>query len=420
MRISTDQFLLGSLGELLAQESMVNQLNREIATGQTMLDATGDPAGAGQALGVLGEINQLAYDTANAQSGTATIQNGLSVLQQVSSLIDQFRQIALQGANSGATAATRQALVSTAQSGLEQLVQLANSQGADGSYIFAGSKTTAAPFQTLPNGQIVFSGDSATNAIEIAPSLTVPVTISGQSVFTNIPAGNNGVSITAAQSNTGGAYAVTEGVTSIAQVTSESLAGTQYEIGFSSGAGNSLNYTVVSGSGSPGSASFSASSGTVASGSFTAGSDLRFGGIDISIDGTPASGDRFIVQTGTRSNLFQTVQNLISAVQSSQPGQAPNFFAQQQIQNAIANLDNAQNNILAIQATLGSNLTEIQGVLRQDGTQSTNAQAQLDNLQSANLPQVLASYSASVTALQAAELAFTRIQNLSLFSMIQP
>src|SRR6516162_4655751 len=111
MRISTDQFLLGSLDELLAQESMVNQLNREIATGQTMLDATGDPAGAGQALGVLGEINQLAYDMANAQSGTATIQNGLSVLQQVSSLIDQFRQIALQGANSGATAATRQALV---------------------------------------------------------------------------------------------------------------------------------------------------------------------------------------------------------------------------------------------------------------------------------------------------------------------
>jgi flagellar hook-associated protein 3 FlgL len=266
----------------------------------------------------------------------------------------------------------------------------------------------------------VFSGDSATNAIEIAPSVTVPVTISGQGVFTNIPAGNDGVSITAPQSNMGVAYAVTEGVTSIGQVTAESLAGTQYEIVFSTVAGNSLNYTVVSGSGSPGSASFSASSGTVASGSFTAGSDLHFGGIDVSIDGTPASGDRFIVQTGTRSSLFQTAQNLISALQSSQPGQAPNSSAQQQIQDAVANLDNAQNNILAIEATLGSSLAEIQGVQSQDGTQSTNAQTQLDNLQSANLPQVLASYSESVTALQAAELAFSRIQNLSLFSLIQP
>ena len=310
--------------------------------------------------------------------------------------------------------------VSTAQSALQQLLQLANSQGPDGSYIFAGSKTTAAPFQTLPNGQIVFNGDSATNSIEIAPSLTVPVTISGQSVFTNIPAGNDGVSITAPQSNTGGAYAVTDGVTSIGQVTAESLAGTQYEIVFSTGtAGNSLNYTVVSGSGSPGSASFSASSGTVASGSFTAGSDLRFGGIDVKINGTPASGDSFIVQTGTSSSLFQTVQNLISALQSSPPNQAPDSSAQQQIQDVIANLDNAQNNILGIEATLGSSLAEIQGVQSQDDTQSTNAQVELYNLQSANLPLVLASYSESVTALQAAESAFSRIQNLSLFSLIQ-
>ena len=52
-------------------------------------------------------------------------------------------------------------------------------------------------------------------------------------------------------------------------------------------------------------------------------------------------------------------------------------------------------------------------------TQSTSDQVQLVSLQSANLPQVLANYSESVTALQAAELAFAKIQNLSLFSVIQ-
>jgi len=48
MRISSNEFLLGSLNDLLNQESNVNQLNQEIATGQTMLDATTDPAGAGR------------------------------------------------------------------------------------------------------------------------------------------------------------------------------------------------------------------------------------------------------------------------------------------------------------------------------------------------------------------------------------
>jgi flagellar hook-associated protein 3 FlgL len=420
MRISTNQFLLGSLDDLLAQQSTVSQLNRQIATGQAMLDATTDPAGAGLALGVADRIDQLSYDTANAQSAAQTIQSGVSVLQQVSTLIDQLRQTAVQGANTAATAATRQALVTTAQNALQQLVQLANSQDNNGGYIFAGSRAGVAPFQTLPDGQIVFSGDAGTNTIEIAPSVTVPVTLSGQAIFMNIPAGNNGVAVTAEASNTGGAFATPQGVTSVSQLTAERLAGTEYEISFSAGSDGTLNYTVASGTGSPGSTGFSASSGIITSGVFSQASDLLFGGVDVKIDGAPASGDHFVVQTAATSSIFQTVQDLISGLQSFQPGQGANSPALQQIEDAIANLDGAQNNILGTQATLGSSLAEIQGVQGQNASLSTNAQVQLTNLQSANLPQVLANYSESVTALQAAEAAFARIQNLSLFSLIQP
>jgi flagellar hook-associated protein 3 FlgL len=218
--------------------------------------------------------------------------------------------------------------------------------------------------------------------------------------------------VAASPSNTGGAYALTQGVTSVSQLTAERLAGTQYQIAFSASAGSALNYAVTSGTGSPGSASFSATSGTVASGSFTAGSDLLFGGVDVRVTGTPAAGDKFVVQTTATSSLFQAVQDLISALGSGSPDQ-------QQIQNAIANLDSAQSNILSTQAALGSSLAEIKGVQGQDGTASTNAQVQLANLQSANLPQVLANYSESVTSLQAAEATFAKIQNLSLFSLIQ-
>jgi flagellar hook-associated protein 3 FlgL len=83
------------------------------------------------------------------------------------------------------------------------------------------------------------------------------------------------------------------------------------------------------------------------------------------------------------------------------------------------NLDGAQTNILAAQASLGSSLATIQGVAAASSTQSTNAAAQLSNLQSADLPQVLANYSASVTALQASDQAFAKISNLSLFSLIK-
>jgi flagellar hook-associated protein 3 FlgL len=418
MRITTNEFLLGSLNDLLAQQSTANQLNREIATGQTLLDATSDPASAGLAVEVAGQINHLSYDANNAQSGSQSIQNGLGALQQVATLIDQLRQAAVQGASAGSTSSTRQSLVNVAQDGLQQLIQLANSQDASGRYIFAGSKANAAPFQVGAGGQVVFSGDAGTNVIEVAPSLTVPVSVSGQSIFVNIPAGNDGVLVTAAGSNGGTAYAAPQGITSASQVAAERLAGTQYQIDFvSNGSGGSLGYTVTSGTGSPGSAAFSATSGTVASGSFAPGSDLLFGGTDVKISGTPAAGDRFTVQTGATASIFQTIQDLTSALQAPLAGPATSS-TQQQLENVIANLDGAQASVLSAEASLGSGLTEIQAVQGQDNTQSANAQTQLSNLQSANLPQVLARYSESVTALQAAELAFSRIQNLSLFSVI--
>ena len=411
MQISTNQFLLGSLSDLLAQQSSVNQLNTEIATGQTMLDATSDPAGAGQALGLASAVNRLTYDANNAQAATEEIQSGLGALQQISTVLDQLRQTALQGANPGNSTATTDALVTTAQSALQQLLQLANSQDAAGRYIFAGTKANAAPFTTLPNGQVTFTGDGGTNVLEVAPSLTLPVSISGQGIFFNIPTGANGVSVTAAASNSGNAYAAVQGVTSVSQVTAEKLTGTQFQIAFSAAAGGGLDYTVTSGVGSPGSASFAASSTTVATGSYAAGADLQFGGLDIAITGTPAAGDQFVVDPASTSSLFQTVQGLISALGSGSSDP-------QQIQNAIANIEDAQNSVQTAQATLGSSLAEIQGVQAADNSVGTNDQTQLTDLQSATLPQVLANYSEGVTALQAAELAFAKIQNLSLFSVI--
>jgi flagellar hook-associated protein 3 FlgL len=412
MQISTNEFLLGSLSDLLAQQNNLSQLNRQIATGQTMLDATGDPAAAGEAIGLAGGINRLTYDAGNAQAAATTIQNQLNALQQVGTLIDQLQQAALQGANSGNASATDQGLVITAQNALQELVQLANSQDANGNYIFAGSASNAPPFTMLATGQVVFRGDGGGNSLEIGPSITLPTSLSGADVFENVSAGTDGVVVTAAASNTGTAYASVRGVTSPALLGAERLNGTQYKIAFSAGSAGRIDYTVTGGIGSPGSASFVATAKTAASGSFTAGSDLQFGGLDIGITGTPAAGDRFDIQPAGTSSLFQTVQGLISAL-------GDGSSSRQQIENAIGNLGGAQANILSAQATLGARLAEIQGVQAADSTASTGEETQLTTLQSANLPQVIANYSEGVTALQAAELAFSKIQNLSLFSVIQ-
>jgi flagellar hook-associated protein 3 FlgL len=422
MQISTSEFLLGALPELMQQQSNINQLNKEIATGQTMLDSGSDPAGAGLAMQTAGEIEQLTYDAGNAQAGAQSLQTALGALQQVNSLIDQLSQTALSGASATTDDNTRQALVIEAQSALQQLIQLANTQGSNGGYIFAGSKTGSAPFAADASGQVVFVGDAATNTVEIAPGVAVPVTASGQNIFIALPVGSNGVAVTAGDDNTGTATAQVQGVASLSQVAAAAAAGTEYEITFTSaaGSGTGLDFTVASGSGVPGTAHFTATSGVIASGAYKAGTDLQFAGLDVAIDGTPAAGDSFALQPGAASSLFQTVQNLIAALQSPQQGQPGGSAAQQQIQNVIDSLAGAQSAVLGAEASLGAGLSEVHAVQSQDQNQETQAQTQLSDLQSANLPQVIANYSAAVTALQASEEAFARIQNLSLFSVIGP
>jgi flagellar hook-associated protein 3 FlgL len=419
MRISTNEFLLGSLNDMLAQQQNVNQLNQEIATGQTLLSPADDPGGASQLIGLANQVGQLTYDTANGQAATQTIQNGVSTLQQVTTLLTQLQQIAQAAASGTDNASERQSAVASAQSTLQQLVQLANTQGANGGYLFAGSKSNAPAFSALPSGQVVFNGDGAANQVQIAPSLNVASTISGQNIFMNVPAGADGVAVSASGSNTGGAYALAGGATDLASVTAASLAGTQYDITFS-GSGSSLTYSVTSGTGTPGSAQYNASSGIVASGAYTPGSDIAFAGIDVHVTGTPAAGDSFAVTPGSTSSLFQTAQNLIAALQLPEGTGAQTALAQQALQNVIANLSGGQTSVLTAQATLGTSLAEIQSVQTETSALSTNANVQMSNLQSANLPQVLANYSESLTALQAAQEAFAKVQGLTLFADISP
>jgi flagellar hook-associated protein 3 FlgL len=237
----------------------------------------------------------------------------------------------------------------------------------------------------------------------------------------NVPTGNGSFSVAASGSNADGTYALPGGITSASQLLAEHLAGTEFVVSFGTvNSDGSINYTVTSGAGSPGSASFAASSGVVASGGFTSGSGLTFGGMNIDFTGTPATGDSFVVATSQNTSIFQILQNLESALTSSSPGGGSNSDVQQQIQNVLAELESAQTSVLGAQATLGGNLSNIQSVQSLDTTSSTLAQVQLSNLQSVNLPQVITNYNEGVVSLQAAEAAFARIQNLSLFSVIGP
>ena len=145
---------------------------------------------------------------------------------------------------------------------------------------------------------------------------------------------------------------------------------------------------------------------------------MNFGGLSVQFSGAPATGDNFTVNTSQNTSVFQILSNLSAALTAPRQGTGAAALAQQQIENVIGELSSASTNLLSAQASLGSNLAEMQGIITQNNNAQTDAKTQLSNIQSINLPQVMTNYNESVLSLQAAQEAFAKIQGLSLFSLI--
>jgi flagellar hook-associated protein 3 FlgL len=418
MRISTPQFYAASLSGILNQQNTLNTLSQQLATGSSLVNPSDAPVAAAQNVTLSGQINRLADYAQNGQNAQNALQIESSTLQSVGTLLDQVRQLAVQMNNGTVNANDLQNAASAMQGYLQQLVQYANTQDGQGNYIFAGSQSATQPFSLQADGSVSYAGDGGQNQLALGPSLNTAIGDPGNAIFMNSRAGNGTFSVSASGGNTGNATAGPGTVNAMAQAQQIlQVDGTQYQISFS-GSGSGMTYTVTSGSGGV----FS-SAAVVGSGSFTPGMSIGLppGGnpaMTVPIVGTPAAGDRFTVAAAPPQSLFQTFEQLAQAFAAT--AQAPGANAQraQTISNALASLDQSQTTLLSTQAAIGSRLQQVQAVQAQNASLTLQLQTQQSQLTNINYPQVITQYQQSLTALQAAEKAFTQVQGLSLFQYI--
>ncbi len=417
MRISTSQFYAASLTGILNQQNTLNTLSQQLATGSTLTNPSDQPVAAAQNVTLTGQINRLATYSQNGQNAQNALQLESATVQSVGTLVDQVRQLAVQMNNGTVSPQDLQNAAATMQGYVQQLAQYANTQDGQGNYLFAGSKSGTQPFTIQADGSVQYQGDGSQNQLAIGPSLNTAISDPGSALFMNARAGNGTFSVAAASGNTGGATAGpgTVNNTALAQQTLQ-VDGTQYQISFS-GSGGSMTYAVTSGTGGV------FSSGAISSGSFTPGMSIGLppGGspaITVPIVGTPAAGDSFTIGAAAPQSLFQTFQSLAQAFSSSAQTSGSNALRAQSISNALASLDQSQTNLLSTQASIGSRLQQAQAVQTQNASLTLQLQTQQTQLSSINYPQVITDYQSSLTALQAAQKAFTQVQGLSLFQYL--
>jgi flagellar hook-associated protein 3 FlgL len=397
MRITQGMEQSQFLAALTQLESSVSVTQNGISTGLSFTTASQDPVGAGLVNGYNQVLAQSQQFTANGQSAQGSLNIEDNALTQVQSQLQSLRDLALEANNATLSGTNLSAIATQVQQIQQSLVSIANTQDGTGSYIFAGYSTETQPFALTATGAS-YSGDQGQRQVQLGAGQNVVVGDNGDLVFNQIKNGNGTFSVTANAGNTG---------TGIIGATSASDPATY------GGASYTIQFTAPDAYEVLNSANVSVSTGT-----YTSGQAISYGGFQVTLSGTPATGDKFAVAPSTNQSVFTTVQNLVNALQQGPSTTSGSTPLNNAIAGAIDNIDQALGQVQTVQSSVGARLNTITTQQSAATTQQTQLQQSISTLQSLNYPQAITSLDSQNTTLSAAMQAYTLTQGLSLFKYL--
>jgi flagellar hook-associated protein 3 FlgL len=390
--LETTQFL-SAIGTL---ESNINQTQNQMSSGLQFTTASQNPTAAGSVNNYEQALAQSQQYGTNATSAQTNLNTEDSALTQVQTQLQSLRDLALE-ANSGILTNSNLSSIATQAVQIQNsLLSLANTTNGNGEYIFGGFDAQTQPF-TLSATGATYNGDQGQRQVQIAAGQTVADGDNGDTVFNQIKTGNGTFTVSAAAGNTGSGVI---GATTVSNPAAYD--GGTYAITFTA----------------PGTYQVTEGATVVTTGTYTDGTTIAFNGVQVTLNGQPATGDSFSLAPSGNQSLFTTVQNLVNTLQSGVTTPASSAALSNSINSAINNIDQALNQTSNVQATIGGRLNSITTQQSVATSQQTQLQQSITNLQGLDYASAVTTLDQQNTTLSAALQAYTMTQGLSLFKFL--
>jgi flagellar hook-associated protein 3 FlgL len=175
MRISTSQIFRQGVDAMLEKQRELSRTELQVATGKRILTPSDDPSASVRILDLQESQKRLAQYQRNADAATAKLEQEETALQGMENLLQRVRELAVQGNNDPTGAEGRAAIAAEVRQQVESFLQIANSQDANGEYIFAGFKSQTPPFHDNGDGTFRYDGDSGQRMLKIGDSREVAI-----------------------------------------------------------------------------------------------------------------------------------------------------------------------------------------------------------------------------------------------------
>ena len=182
MRISTGQIFENNRNNVQANYATMAKWQMQLASGRRV-DKLSDDAPQSALLlrqkSIKSAIQQ--YDN-NLRHATGYLGQSEVALTEIQGMMRKAYEISVQGATSSLDQPARLALADQVAQMQQRFIDVANSRGNEGQYLFAGMSNAAAPY-SLTGPTLSFTGDTGDIRIETSPSQTMKVNTTGGADF---------------------------------------------------------------------------------------------------------------------------------------------------------------------------------------------------------------------------------------------
>jgi len=409
MRVSTAQFYQQSALQMSSKSSDVNEQMAYLSSGKRVLTAKDDAVQYGTLVGYkesLANIDKYQRNITQAES-----HNNLQeiVFADAELLLDKINQDMLLANNGRMSTEDLQSLATQTRNNFNQLLDLANSQNANGDYIFSGYQTEKKPFSQQVDGSVNYSGDTGVNELQVAKNINIATNQTGDAAFLKVanaigdfsvsypapPASNtSSVAVESANITDRNAYNISAGpytfatdpITNNLTVTDSTL---------------TVVFPVLPALPAP----------------FVAGQTISFDGIDVTLNGNPLPGDSFTISEQEEVSIFETINDAIAWMER---GSVSTDQEQYQVDyNAILNqLNSAMTHITSRRVDSGIRLQVLESQKNRHLDSELNITTGKSNIEDLDFAKAISEFEQSKLALQASQQAFSKVQGLSLFNYI--
>ncbi|MES2743748.1 MAG: flagellar hook-associated protein FlgL [Pseudomonadota bacterium] len=413
MRISTKSIYDSGTNQMGALQSSLNRTQLQLSTGRKNLTPADDPIASARAL----EVTQSQSINTQFVTNRSNAKNFLSqetlALNSATQLIADVNELVVKAGNGSLSNSDRETYAIELEGRLNDLLGIANTADGAGGYLFSGFKSTTLPFSPTAGGA-TYQGDQGQRQLQVGSARNLATSDAGSSVFESNLTGNGAFVTGADPANfgRGGSGIISGG--SVADATL--LTGHKYEINFTVGPDPVTNLPSTTYIVSDLNTGLPVPDATPVP--YKSGEAIVFDGQQFDIKGKPANLDKFTVQPSTKESVFTTMKTLLGVLRSPGSGAAGQASLTNGLNRAHDLLDTAYDNVLGVQAEVGSRLKELDYLDSAGDDLDIQYSTTLLDLQDLDYVKAFSLFTQQQITLQAAQKSFTTMSGLSLFNYI--